>query len=27
MADVAMGSQADMTPLNFDVCFSPEGGH
>ena len=26
-ANVADGSEADMTPLNFDVCFTPESGH
>jgi hypothetical protein len=24
---VSLGSKADVTPLNFDVCFTPESGH
>jgi hypothetical protein len=25
--DVRFGSKADVTLLNFDVCFTPESGH
>ena len=26
-AHVGVGSKADVTLLNFDVCFTPESGH
>jgi hypothetical protein len=27
LPDVGIGSKADVTLLNFDVCFTPESGH
>jgi hypothetical protein len=27
VVDVRFGSKADMTPMNCDVCFTPNNGH